>query len=313
MIRDYSDNADVLESLESFAFAIARGIEDKSAVGWDNLAGICDQRYYSLRVGNPVPLDIQLLSSIEAKILKYLEADQEDKVRVETVGNPAKQAEDDIKSLIKHIEEVLSDGELSPDVIGSYIVGYTIIQDNYDDYQKKYPALAAIAELAADLETIKDESFATKIVGEIKDRFAVLKENPSYDPNAAIARRQTTPNAWILDYLRYDISSDLRFLEKLYEKVILSQYAGIEFGQVKWIDHGKVGPDAFAHYFKDYREGEYVLVFEDYPGTVPFDDGLSHEVLLINGQRSLRFSFEVPFKYIENVSGYFTLFKEKRR
>ena len=49
MIREYADNSDVLEEyLDSFAFSLARGLENSSVVSWDNLASICDQRYYSM-------------------------------------------------------------------------------------------------------------------------------------------------------------------------------------------------------------------------------------------------------------------------
>lgn len=106
---------------------------------------------------------------------------------------------------------------------------------------------------------------------------------------------------------------DTNFLEQFYEKVILSQYVDLDFGPITWIDHGRVGPDEFAHYFQDSRGHHYVLVFEDFPGGVPFDDGLSHEVVLVNGKTTVRFSGEVPFKYIENISGYFTLYQEKAR
>lgn len=72
MIRDYADNADVLESLDSFAFALARGLEDSSVVSWDDIAGICDQRYYSMRNNDPVPLDTALLARCEQSIQKFL-------------------------------------------------------------------------------------------------------------------------------------------------------------------------------------------------------------------------------------------------
>ena len=54
MIRENADNHHMLQYVEGFAFSLARGLEDTSVVSWDDIAGICDQRYYSLRNGNPV-------------------------------------------------------------------------------------------------------------------------------------------------------------------------------------------------------------------------------------------------------------------
>lgn len=71
-IRENVDNQDVLEYLESFAYSLARGLEDASVVSWDDIAGICDQRYYSLKINNPVPLNTRLLDQCEQSIQYYL-------------------------------------------------------------------------------------------------------------------------------------------------------------------------------------------------------------------------------------------------
>lgn len=72
MIRENADNSDILEYLDSFTFSLARGLEDTSVVSWDNIAGVCDQRYYSLKVNNPVPLNTDLLDRCEQSIQAYL-------------------------------------------------------------------------------------------------------------------------------------------------------------------------------------------------------------------------------------------------
>lgn len=72
MIRENADNSDVLEYLDSFAFSLARGLEDSSVVSWDDLASVCDQRYYSLNNNNPVPLNVELLNQCERSIQKFL-------------------------------------------------------------------------------------------------------------------------------------------------------------------------------------------------------------------------------------------------
>ena len=71
MIREYADNSDVLEYLDSFAFSLARGLEDSSVVSWDDIASI-DQRYYSLNNNNPMPLNVKLLNQCERSIQKFL-------------------------------------------------------------------------------------------------------------------------------------------------------------------------------------------------------------------------------------------------
>lgn len=104
---------------------------------------------------------------------------------------------------------------------------------------------------------------------------------------------------------------DIKFLEQFYEKVILPQYGSTVFDNVTWIDHGAIELDSFAHYFRAGDSRDYVLVFEDFPGNIAFDDGLSHDIVLVNNEISIRFGGDPPFKYIENITGYFTLYKEK--
>ena len=72
MIRENVDNYEVLQYLESFTSSLARGLEDRSVVSWDDIAGVCDQRYYSLKNSNPVPLDAGLLDRCEQSIQGFL-------------------------------------------------------------------------------------------------------------------------------------------------------------------------------------------------------------------------------------------------
>ncbi len=72
MIRENVDNYEVLQYLEGFASALARGLEDRSVVSWDDIAGTCDQRYYSLINNNPVPLDTEVLNRCEQSIQGFL-------------------------------------------------------------------------------------------------------------------------------------------------------------------------------------------------------------------------------------------------
>ena len=72
MIRENADSYEVLQYLEGFASSLARGLEDSSVVSWDDIAGVCDQRYYSLKVNNPVPLNTALLDRCEKSIQGFL-------------------------------------------------------------------------------------------------------------------------------------------------------------------------------------------------------------------------------------------------
>lgn len=110
-----------------------------------------------------------------------------------------------------------------------------------------------------------------------------------------------------------NVNTDKDFFEQFYERVILPQYNNPGFRDVVWIDHGVIGEhyDVFTHYFRDGNKNEYVLVFEDYPSNeIPFADGMSHEVIFSDNRKTLLFSGKPPFRYVENITGYFTLFRE---
>jgi hypothetical protein len=104
---------------------------------------------------------------------------------------------------------------------------------------------------------------------------------------------------------------DEKFLERFYETVVLPRYAGVvRFDKVKWVSHGKVDPDAWAHYFQvDGRE--YALLYEDFPDGSYFKDGLSHEVVELGDEGSIELKFSDGGKQIPNILGWYTLFREK--
>jgi hypothetical protein len=104
-----------------------------------------------------------------------------------------------------------------------------------------------------------------------------------------------------------------KFLEQFYEAVILPRYAGIvKLDEITWVSHGKIGLDAWAHYFK--AGGiEYALVYEDFPGSTALDDGLSHEVVKLGDETSIELKFSDETKQIANIPGWYTLFRELNR
>ena len=100
-------------------------------------------------------------------------------------------------------------------------------------------------------------------------------------------------------------------LEKLYELVILPNYPEINVGSIHWKDHGKVDHDTWAHYFDNENGVEYILLFEDHPGGSFLADGSTHDLVMTDDRASIRYSLDAPFKYVENLTGYFSLYKEK--
>ncbi len=100
------------------------------------------------------------------------------------------------------------------------------------------------------------------------------------------------------------------FLEQFYEQAILPRYAGqIRCAEITWLGHDKVTLDGWAHYFTT-EDGEYALLYEDFPDGEPFKDGLSHEVVMLGGQTSIELRFGDTPKQIPNMVGWFTLFKK---
>ena len=84
------------------------------------------------------------------------------------------------------------------------------------------------------------------------------------------------------------------------------------FKIITWKDHGKIDLDAWAHYFDDANGREYVLLYEDFPGSTYLDEQGTHEVLKIGDQTSIQLAFSDK-KEIENITGYFTLYREIHR
>lgn len=106
---------------------------------------------------------------------------------------------------------------------------------------------------------------------------------------------------------------DDKFIEAFLEKAILPHYKDVVgFNDVKWISHGKVNLDSWAHYF-NFGDTEYALVYEDSPGDSYLADGLTHEVVILqDGNKCLELRFSDK-KSVDSITGWYTLFKEKRR
>jgi hypothetical protein len=103
-------------------------------------------------------------------------------------------------------------------------------------------------------------------------------------------------------------------LENYYSSDILPRFTSVELGDIAWKGHGKVGPDACAHYFDDAAGREYVLLYEDYPAGEPFIDGLSHEPVPYEADNAIEGALYIqPVNgngQVDNLTGYFTLYRE---
>ena len=73
MIRDYSDDAGILEYADSLCFSIARILEDKSVVAWDDISSICDQAWYAMKQGDTVEIDHNKLNALYDKYSKKID------------------------------------------------------------------------------------------------------------------------------------------------------------------------------------------------------------------------------------------------
>ena len=102
-----------------------------------------------------------------------------------------------------------------------------------------------------------------------------------------------------------------KFLEEFYENVILPKYSdNLDLSNIKWIDHGKISDAySFAHYFICNNK-EFVLLYENFPGNTYFDDGLSHDIIKCGDKTNIELKFS-DNKEIDNIAGWFTLYREK--
>lgn len=84
----------------------------------------------------------------------------------------------DIHQIASRIDEILkNERNESLDTVGCYIVGETIVQDDFEEVQDKYPLLERIAELGADLETLEDSKYSNVVYDDMVRTFNQFKIN----------------------------------------------------------------------------------------------------------------------------------------
>jgi hypothetical protein len=115
---------------------------------------------------------------------------------------------------------------------------------------------------------------------------------------------------------------DTHGLHQFYEFVVLPQF-GIEKEIITWKSDEMIGYDDDAHYFDIDRESyadQYCLLFRDYGG---FNEMEIQDLIRLpnktfsyktskyyaNESHWIRFTSDTPFKYVHNITGYFTLIK----
>jgi len=86
----------------------------------------------------------------------------------------------DIHQIVGRIDEILlNERNESLDMLGSYVVGETIVQDDYEEIQEEYPLLEKVAELGAELETLKDSKYSIVVYDDMVHTFNQLKSKLS--------------------------------------------------------------------------------------------------------------------------------------
>lgn len=81
-----------------------------------------------------------------------------------------------IHEIVKGIGDILKEKRGEPiDMLGSRIVGVTIVSEEFEKYYAEYPPLERLAELGAELETLADSKYAEEVLGEIMEELGKLK------------------------------------------------------------------------------------------------------------------------------------------
>jgi len=84
-----------------------------------------------------------------------------------------------IQDIIKTLETIAENIDSQPlHILGGYIVGATIVRDDIDELNSRYPELERIAELGSELETIEDDNeYAASLFQQFQQALIHLKQN----------------------------------------------------------------------------------------------------------------------------------------
>jgi len=84
-----------------------------------------------------------------------------------------------IQDIIKTLETIAENIDSQPlHILGGYVVGATIVRDDIDELNSRYPELERISELGAELETIEDDNeYAASLFQQFQQALIHLKQN----------------------------------------------------------------------------------------------------------------------------------------
>jgi len=84
-----------------------------------------------------------------------------------------------IEDVVKTLEIIAENKDNQPlHILGGYIVGATIVRDDIDELNSRYPELERIAELGSELETIEDDNeYAASLFQQFQQALIHLKQN----------------------------------------------------------------------------------------------------------------------------------------
>ncbi len=99
-----------------------------------------------------------------------------------------------IQDIITTLENISNNKENQPlYILGGYIVGATLVRDDYEDIIADYPSLEVIAELGAELETLENMEDANPIFEQFQRALIDLKRTVDKNDNPIRTNPRTKP------------------------------------------------------------------------------------------------------------------------
>lgn len=83
-----------------------------------------------------------------------------------------------IQDIVVRLESISKNTNSEPlHILGGYIVGATLARDDFENLSEKYPLLAVISELGADLETLENHQDAITVYNEFQRTLRQLERD----------------------------------------------------------------------------------------------------------------------------------------
>lgn len=82
-----------------------------------------------------------------------------------------------IQAIIQRLDEIVANKTNEPlHVLGSYVVGATIVRDDIDDLYQQYPDLEMVADLGSELETLAGTTHEAIVFQQLKNTLTHFKQ-----------------------------------------------------------------------------------------------------------------------------------------